>query len=306
MTASPAQAAAGVHTCPWCGAQCARTELSCPSCGATVDARLSATQSGWTEVPGRQDMAKLQFGKSFCQIEGTYVPVADMSLAAEDGVYFGHHVLLWKDPAVAVTTMPLKGAWKRVFAGLPLIMLQARGPGHIAFSHDAPGELVALPLQAGQAIDVREHQFLVATGHVAYDWFATNLWFTSRQTNSKGETETETHFPLGRYMDRFSAPQAPGLLLLHVAGNVFVRKLGPQQTILVKPSALVFKDPTVQTQLHFERPRPGFSLWGSWSQRYLWLRLHGPGRVAVQSVFERLEGERGTISNSSPATEQRW
>jgi hypothetical protein len=24
---------------------------------------------------------------------------------------------------------------------------------------------------------------------------------------------------------------------------------------------------------------------------YIWLRLHGPGRVAIQSVFERVEGE---------------
>jgi hypothetical protein len=43
---------------------------------------------------------------------------------------------------------------------------------------------------------------------------------------------------------------------------------------------------------------------GSWSERYLWLR--GPGRVAVQSVFERTEGESGRIVNSSGATEHQW
>ena len=48
-------------------------------------------------------MARLQFGQSHCQIEGKYVPVADMNLAAGDSVYFTHHVLLWKDPAVTVT-----------------------------------------------------------------------------------------------------------------------------------------------------------------------------------------------------------
>ena len=62
-------------------------------------------------------MAKLQFGNSYCQIEGTYVPVADMNLAPEDHIYFAHHVLLWKEPQVAITTMSLKGAWKRLLSG---------------------------------------------------------------------------------------------------------------------------------------------------------------------------------------------
>ena len=76
----------------------------------------------------------------------------------------------------------------------------------------------------------------------------------------------------------------------------------------MKPTALIFKDPTVQMHLHFEHPRTGFSMgWGiNWSNRYYWLRLSGPGRVAIQSVFERMEGESRILSNCSPATEQRW
>jgi uncharacterized protein (AIM24 family) len=235
-------------------------------------------------------MAKLQFGNSVCQIEGTYVPVADMKLAAEDSIYFTHHVLLWKDPGVNITAMSLKGGWKRVFAGLPLIMTQAQGPGHIAFSQDSPGELIALPLQHGQAVDVREHLFLAATGNIDYDWFQTNIWFQTR----KGD-ETETLYPMGRVMDRFSATGAPGLLLLHAAGNVFVRDLAPGEVILLKPTALVFKDPTVQMDLYYDNPGVGsvLSLGGLFaaSRGYIWLRLQGPGRIAIQSVFERIEGE---------------
>ncbi len=165
------------------------------------------TESGWAQLPGRKDMAKLHFGNSSCQIEGVYVPVADMNLAAGEGVYFTHHVLLWKDPQVNVTTMSLAGAWKRMFAGMPLIMTQAVGPGHIAFSKDDPGELIPVPLQPGQSLDVREHLFLAATGNVEYDWFQTGIWFTTQNGN-----ETETHYPLGGFMDRFSAPRTPGLL----------------------------------------------------------------------------------------------
>jgi uncharacterized protein (AIM24 family) len=259
------------------------------------------TESGWAELPGRKDMAKLHFGNSSCQIEGVYVPVADVNLAAGEGVYFTHHVLLWKDPQVNVSAMSLAGAWKRVFAGMPLIMTQAVGPGHIAFSKDDPGELIPVPLQPGQTLDVREHLFLAATSNVDYDWFQSNIWFTTQNGN-----ETETHYPLGGFMDRFSAPRTPGLLMLHAAGNVFVRELGPGQTILVKPTALVFKDPTVQMHLHFERPGMVFRGWGSWGNRYIWLRLVGPGRVAVQSVFDRIEGESRNISGFSYATEQVW
>jgi uncharacterized protein (AIM24 family) len=260
-----------------------------------------STHSGWLQLPGRKDMAKLQFGQSTCQIEGIYVPVADIQLAAVDSVYFAHHVLLWKDPSTVITTMPLKGAWKRMFAGMPLIMTQAAGPGHIAFSRDAPGELIAVPLHPGQSVDVREHLFLTATGNVVYDWFNTNVWFQTRNGD-----DTETHYPVGCFMDRFSGTGQPGLLLLHAAGNVFVRNLGNGESLLVKPTALIFKDPTVQMHLHFEHPQVGFLSWGSWSNRYLWLRVIGPGRVAVQSSFEQLEGEARSIQGASYATEMRW
>jgi uncharacterized protein (AIM24 family) len=301
MEGAPVQDAAPGVACPWCGAAVDAGRTDCPRCGATVNAPAAVTASGWVQLPGRKDMAKLQFGNSFCQIEGAYVPVADMNLAADGHVYFAHHVLLWKDPGINITVMPLKGAWGRLFAGMPLIMTQAQGPGHIAFSHDAPGELIAMPMLPGQEVDVREHLFLTATANVAYDWFKTDIWFKSSSGN-----ETETHYPVGMFMDRFSAPHSPGLLLLHAAGNVFVRHLAPGQSILVRPTALIFKDPAVEMHLHFEHPGAGYRGYGYWSNRYLWLRLIGPGRVAVQSVFEQMRGEARNISSHSRATKQQW
>ncbi len=290
------------YTCPWCNTLSDGTQLTCPGCGISIDVRGIETDSGWTELPGRTDMAKLQFGNSYCQIEGTYVPVADFALAPEDSVYFAHHVLLWMDPQVKVKAMGLKGAWKRMLSGMPLIMTQAQGPGHIAFTRDAPGELIALPLQPGQGVDVREHIFLVATSHVTYDWFQTGIWFTTQNGD-----ETETHYPLGEFMDRFVAPQAPGLLLLHAGGNAFIRHLAPGETILVQPTALLFKDPTVSMQLHIEYPNAGsWSPWRAWSHRHLWLRLYGPGRVAVQSSYERMEDTGRGITNHSGASQYQW
>ena len=62
--------------------------------------------------------------------------------------------------------MSLKGAWKRLFAGMPLIMTQAAGPGHIAFSQDQSGELIALPIQPGSAtIDASGVITMQGAGH---------------------------------------------------------------------------------------------------------------------------------------------
>jgi uncharacterized protein (AIM24 family) len=293
------------YRCPWCGAACDASAASCPRCGAPVDVRLAVTDSGWQELPAIRDMARIQLGKSSCQIEGKYVPVADFNLAAGDGVYFAHHLLLWKDPQVQVEKMPLAGAWKRMFAGLPLVMTQATGPGRIAFSKDAPGEVIALPLDAGQSVDVREHVFLVATGSVAYDWFQSGIWFTTQ--NGK---DTETHYPVGMFVDRFTAANAPGVVFLHGNGNVFVRNLQPDQHIAIKPTSLLYKDPMVSMHLHLEYPGGmygTFQPWGRWANRYVWLRLRGPGRVAVQSHFEPMEDPGYSIRKIEPnATSRNW
>src|SRR5580658_390041 len=304
-TPPPIPAGARSYKCPWCGHASDASTTNCPRCGAPVDVREAVTDSGWAELPAIRDMAKIQFGQSVCQIEGKFVPVADFKLAPGDGVYFTHHLLLWKDEQVQISTMPMAKGWKRLFAGLPLIMTQAQGPGRIAFSKDAAGELIALPLDPGQSVDVREHVFMIATHSCNYDWFQSGIWFVT--SNGK---DRETHYPIGMFMDRFTGGQTPGLLLLHGNGNVFVRTLAPGQTISIKPTALLFKDPTVGMNLHLEYPGSRYgavSMWRAWSNRYVWLRLRGPGRVAVQSHFEFIEETGYSVRQTEPnATQQQW
>jgi uncharacterized protein (AIM24 family) len=267
-----------------------------------VDVRSAVDDSGWSELPPIRDMAKLQFGQSFCQIEGKYVPVADFKLSAGDGVYFAHHLLLWKDDQVQISAMSLAKAWKRLFSGMPLVMTQATGPGRLAFSKDHPGELIALPLQPGQSVDVREHIFMVATSNVAYDWFNTDIWFVTQEGK-----DAETHYPVGMFMDRFTAGAKPGLLILHGGGNVFVRQLQAGESLLVKPTSLLFRDPTVRMHLHIEQPGGTWNTWRTWALRYVWLRLTGPGRVAVQSKYETMEDSgRNLLRASTTTTNRQW
>ncbi len=287
--ANPSNVVGGA--CPWCGHVNDLAARACRGCGAAITAAPVADESGWIEMPGAKDLAELQFGRSNLQIAGKVVPVADFNLAEGDDVYFAHHQLLWKDPRVQVITRSLKGGWKRLFAGMPLVMVEAKGPGHIAFSRDVPGELVAVPLDVGQEIDVREHVFMVASGSVAYDWFPTGVWYRTQNGD-----ETEMHYPMGMFMDRFSAPARPGLLLLHGAGNLFTRTLQPGETLYVRPRALVYKSSLVSMHLVIQSQQLGVFT-GFLS--YLWLQLRGPGKVAIQSADKHHEEHRQPIVATS-------
>jgi uncharacterized protein (AIM24 family) len=290
--------AAAQYVCPYCRTASGGGAPSCPACGSPVDLALKTTPSGWIELPPARDMAHIQCGRSSVQIAGTVAAAAEFTLAQGDGVYFAHHELLWKEPGVTVTQRSLKGAWKRMLAGLPVHMLDAVGPGRIAFSRDAAGETLAIPLQAGTEVDVREHLFLVATHSVTYNWMQSGIWF---QTGTGDERET--HHPIGPLLDRFSAPAGPGLLLVHAHGNAFVRLLAPGEPLFVKPSALLYKDTSVAMWLHFSRPHGGGGRW-NWGERYMWLGLKGPGRVAIQSAHGHVHDPGGQITGGKVTVHQ--
>jgi uncharacterized protein (AIM24 family) len=72
-----------------------------------------------------------------------------------------------------------------------------------------------------------------------------------------------------------------------------VRELERGQAVCVRPTAMVYADTSVRMSLHFEFPegarelymRPGVSH----MLYFVWLKMHGPGRVALQSIFEQPE-----------------
>jgi len=69
------------------------------------------------------------------RLEGELVPVLHMALDGRVPVYFEHHVLLWKYPQMQIGLHPLgRGLKRRVFGGMPLLLLEAQSDGEIAFS----------------------------------------------------------------------------------------------------------------------------------------------------------------------------
>lgn len=318
------------YRCPYCRTESSGSGASCPTCGAPVDIAIRTTASGWTELPPVADMAKIQMGQSSCQIAGRLVPTAEFQLAPGDTVFFPHPSILWQEPTVSLDALPLRRAWTRMRAGMPLVMLQAAGPGRVAFSHDTAGELLAVPLQPGMAVDVREHRMVVASGAVDYDWIDSGVWFSTSggrvqdqaagaqllkmgldiagmaSGDDRSSDEIEYHYPLGQYLDRFIARDRPGVVFVQAGGNAFIRDLAEGEQILVKPPSLLFKDPTVGMQLHVEYPGAGVKFWRSWGNRYLWLRMWGPGRVALQSLYDRLEDPGTDFRDACAYSQQAW
>jgi uncharacterized protein (AIM24 family) len=255
--------------CQWCQTQNEPTAVACRSCGAPLDIKDLVSESGWREAPRIKDMTEIQFGTSTCQVEGEVVPVAEINLGASDSVFFEHHVLLWKDDATKMSVLPLSGGMKRALAGMPFIISVAHGPGRIAFSRDATGELVVLPLHPGMELDVREHAFLLASHTIDYTYVRIkglrNILFGGQ----------------GMFMDRFVTTSTPGLLLLHGYGNVFERVLKPGEHILVEPGAFLYKDASVTMEVETVKLTTGF--FGGTGMNLA--RMTGPGRIGIQSMY---------------------
>jgi uncharacterized protein (AIM24 family) len=202
-------------------------------------------------------------------IQGELVPVLQVELGGTP-VYFEHHTLLWKDPKVEIGLKHLTGAFKRMLAGMPILMTEAKGPGRIAFSRDGVGHVFPIHLRTGQAIDVREHQFLAATDGIDYTFHrvqgVANMLF--------GNT--------GFFIDTFSCNQGEGVVWLHGYGNVFEVTLAEGEQIDIEPGGWIYKDQTVQMTSQFQRVATGLFA----GTNLCWNCFTGPGRVGLQSMYQ--------------------
>src|SRR5689334_7163943 len=252
--------------CPRCQSQQAAGLKFCGTCGASLQGNYTPppgpgsygtppSQEGYTPpnqyesyrssplgsaIPKAElhnPKGPLQVADITITIDGELVPVVDVMLGNQMPIYFEHHILLWKHPGVQLGFKSLKGAARRFFAGLQVFITEAQGPGNISFSRDSVGQIVALRLEPGQTVEVREHQFLVATGNIDY-----NFTFVQNAANILFSRT-------GLFIDQFTARGSEGIVLLHGYGNVFEKVLAAGETLDIEPGAWLWKDPSVQMQV---------------------------------------------------------
>jgi len=255
--------------CDWCQGQNPTDARTCVSCGAPLNVKNLVSDSGWREAPRLRDMSEVRFGNSVCQVEGEIVPVAEITLAPGDSIFFEHHVLLWKDDTVPLATLVMRGGLRRLLGGMPYMISTTSGPGRVAFSRDANGELVIMPLHPGMELDVREHAFLLCSHTIDYSF------------NRVQGLRNILFGGAGMYMDRFITKGAPGLLVLHGYGNVFERRLAAGESVMLEPGAFLYKDASVTMDV--ERQKLTSGIFGGIGL-YL-AKMTGPGRLGIQSMY---------------------
>lgn len=208
-------------------------------------------------------------------LQGELVPVLTVELTPGQTVYFEHHILLWKHLPVEIGIKAMKGALKRMMAGMQIFVTEASGTGQIAFSRDGAGHIVALHLPQGSEVHVREHQFLAATGNIDYTFErvrgVANMLF--------GGT--------GFFIDKFHSHQGDGILWLHGYGNVFEKVLAAGEQIDVEPGGWLYKDASVQMETNMQRLSIGIFA----GMNLVMNRFTGPGRVAIQSMYLHMPTE---------------
>jgi len=215
------------------------------------------------------------FGGVTYHIDGELVPVLSVDVTRMP-VYFEHHILLWKNPSVKIGLKSLKGALKRMIAGIQIFVTEASGQGIIAFSRDGPGHIVPIHLQRGEEIHVREHQFLAATGNVGYSF---------ERVRGIGSM---LFGQSGFFIDRFHGENGDGVVWLHGYGNVFEKVLAPGETIDVEPGGWLFKDVSVRMETKIDKLSSGFFGAG---MNFIVNRFTGPGRVGIQSMYLHMPSE---------------
>ncbi len=213
------------------------------------------------------------------RIEGELTPVLHLALDGSTNVFFEHHVILWKQPAIDVQLMKLKGAFSRVLSGMPIFMTEATGQGEIAFSRDNPGQLFPITLKPNESIIVREHQFVAATSTGSYDY---------------GRVKGVTSMLFGNqgfFVDRFTAGPEGMVIWLYAHGNAYDIELAAGETIDVEPGSWIYQEQSVSYSQEFFGLKTGLLGGGG---NLVFNRFVGPGRVGLQSGYITSEGLNGS------------
>jgi len=208
-------------------------------------------------------------------IQGELLPSLTLNLDGSREVFFEHHIILWKDASMEVGIRKLKGAFKRVFAGMPIFLTEARSQGSIGLSRDYPGHILAVHIQPGEQIFVREHQYLAATGNVDYTF------------QRAGGVSSMLFGSQGFFIDRFSADNEEAVVWIHGNGNLFEVELATGETIDLEPGSWVYYSGSVSYSQKVYGLKTGILGGGG---NIVFNRFVGPGKVVLQSGYYEIFG----------------
>ncbi len=197
------------------------------------------------------------------RLEGELVPVLHMTLDGQVPVYFEHHVLLWKYPELQIGLHPLKkGLKRRVFGGMPLLLLEAQSAGR----------------DRVQPRRARAHRGASPASRATASWCAsTSSWPPPANVQydySRIKGFANMLYGGGFWVDEFFAADQEGVVWVHGYGNVFEKQLEPGETIDIEPGGWVYRDHSVQMTQEVYGFKTGFLGGGG---NLVFNRFTGPG-----------------------------
>lgn len=176
---------------------------------------------------------------------------------------------------------------------MPWRQIVTTGPGELGIAAGRSGELGVLPMDPGSAVLVRPPALLAAAVglQVALVPGPISFW-------EKDDDSTVQRFPMGRYLVALTAGATPSVGFVVARGDLNIRRLQPDEPLLVHPASVAWYDGSVRWRACVELLRgrqgafytglsPGFALGSrSWTGpgTMLWAEAFGPGRIAISTA----------------------
>ncbi len=206
-------------------------------------------------------------------IAGELVPTLHVRLDGRVPIFFEHHVVLWKNPRPADRHPSVARRVQASSGGnADRADRDPKPPARSPSPATAQGTCSRCTSPPGMAIQVREHQYLAATGNLDYSF-----------TRQRGIANMLVGGN-GIFVDRFAATDSEGVVWLHGYGNVFEKVLAPGEQIDVEPGGWIYRDDTVAMEVKIYGLKTGM-LGGT---SLVFNRFTGPGRVGIQSMYLHL------------------
>ena len=174
-----------------------------------------------------------------------------VELEPDQTVMFEPQALVWKEASI------------RLHEGASELM-QADGPGRCGFGRGFPGEIFPMPLELGEAVEIRADHFLFGIG-------------VERAAVRLQDLGDRLSGGAGLAVDRFTGGPGGGVVWVQARGDLFERGLMQGEPFDIRAEFWLCKDAAVEVQAIF--PTGG----ADGPAEIACLRFIGRGRVAFQT-----------------------
>jgi uncharacterized protein (TIGR00266 family) len=206
------------------------------------------------------------------EINGTTMPVVEITLDKGESVFTESGGMAWMDDGIAMQTSGKGGLGKmlgRALAGESLFMTTytaTRDAQQIAFVPDMPGNVLAIELKAGQSLIAQRNAFMVAQEGV------------EMQMHFRRKLGTGLFGGEGFVMQRLTGP---GVVFVEIGGEVVKRELARGEVLKVDPGHIAMMDTEVDFDIEMVKGLGNIFLGG---EGLFLAKLTGPGRVWLQTM----------------------